>query len=107
MAIREIPLDSANSSFIQKVELDGRPFSFRFKFNDRTELWSIDISDDAGVLLVAGIPLFVKQLLIDRYQHKEGLPQGSLFAINQVDEDLPPTRDNLGVDVLLLYDEVV
>jgi len=106
MAIRELPLDSTISSFTQKMDLDGRPFTFRFRFNDRTDRWGFDISDDAGTVLIAGIPLFVKQLLIDRYQSNPALPQGSLFAINQVNPDDPPTRDNLGTDVLLLYDEV-
>ena len=105
MAIREIPLNSDISAFSFLVDLDNITFGFRFIFNDRTGLWGFDIQDSAGIPLLVGIPLFSKQLLIDKYQHIAGLPQGNLFAQNLVDENAPADRDNLGTDVILLYED--
>lgn len=105
MAIREIPLRNDIAAYTFSVDLDNRPFKFRMKFNDRTGLWSFDIFNDADVILLGGIPLFVKQLLIDKYQHNLRLPQGNLFAQNLVNPDDPPNRDNIGIDVILLYED--
>ncbi len=107
MAVREIPVRNDIAAYSFSVDLDNITYNFNFKFNDRTNLWSIDISNDAEVLLVAGIPLFVKQDLLQFFRHESRLPQGTLFAANLVNENLPPDRDNLGTEVVLLYDEVV
>lgn len=106
MAIVEIPLRNDIAAYTFSVDLDNRTFTFDMKFNDRTGLWSFDILNDAGETLVGGVPLFVKQLLLSRYKHDTRLPQGNLFAQNLVNEDEPPGRDNIGTDVVLLYDEV-
>jgi len=107
MAIREIPLPNDVGAFSFLIDLDNRTFNFIFRFNDRTGLWGFDIQDVAGTVLLGGIPLFSDQLLIDKYQHDARLPQGNLFAQDLVNVDLPATRDNLGIDIVLLYDEVV
>lgn len=107
MAIREIPLRNDIASYTFTIDLDNRTFKFAMKFNDRTELWSFDIFNDADILLLGGIPFYVKQVLIDQYQHDLRLPQGILFAENLVNPDDPPTRDNIGIDVILLYQDAV
>ncbi len=105
MATREIPLNSDIAAFDFKLDLDNRPFTFDIKFNTRMSVWFLSILDDAGVVLLGDIPLFPKLPLIDKYQHDARLPQGVLFLINLVSEDENPTRDNLGTDVVLLYED--
>ena len=107
MAIREIPLRNDLANYTFSIDLDNRPFKFEFKFNDRTGLWTFDIFNDADEILLGGIPFFVKQFLIDRYQHDQALPQGNLFGENLVNPDDPPNRDNIGIDVVLLYEDAV
>ena len=107
MATREIPLRNDTAAYSFSIDLDNRPFKLELRFNDRTALWSLDIFNDADELLLAGIPLFTKQFLIDRYQHDQNLPQGNLFMENLVNPDDPPNRDNIGIDVVLLYEDAV
>lgn len=107
MAIREIPLRNDIAAYTFSIDLDNRPFKFELRFNDRTELWSFDILNDSDEILIGGIPIFTKQLLIDRYQHDQRLPQGVLFAQNLVNPDDPPNRFNIGIDVILLYEDAV
>jgi len=107
MAIREIPLRNDIAAYTFTIDLDNRTFKFEFRFNDRSGIWHFDIFNDADEIILAGIPLFVKQLLIDIYKHDVRLPQGNLFAQNLVSEDDPPNRDNLGTDVVLLYEDAV
>ena len=105
MAIREIPLRNDIGAYSFLIDLDNITFQLELKFNDRTQLWTVDIQNDTGEILVAGIPLYVKQLLLDLYKHDQRLPQGNLFMENLVDGDTPPTRDNIGIDVVLLYED--
>lgn len=106
MAIREIPITPGVLAFSFKVDLDNRPFEFIFSFNSRSQIWTFDIKDDAGTTLLYKVPIFVKSVLLDQFKHDTRLPQGKLFAINLVDENASPTDENLGDDVLLLYEEV-
>ncbi len=107
MAIREIPLRNDIAAYTFSVDLDNRSFSFELRFNDRTNLWSLDILNDSDVLLLGGIPLYSKQLLLDRYQHDQRLPQGNLFIENLVNPNLAPDRNNIGIDAILLYEDAI
>lgn len=106
MARRILPIEPGISAQSFTVQLDNRPFQFRFIFNGRAELWLFSIFDDAGTLLLADVPVFTKQELIGLYQHDLRLPQGVLFAVNETEQDTKPTFENLGSDVLILYEEV-
>lgn len=106
MAIREIPLRSDIKSYNFRVDLDNRTFTLDISFYDRAQIWLMNILDDTGEMLISGIPLFPKMFLIDKYQHDARLPQGKLFVESLVSEDANPTADNLGQDVILLYEDV-
>ncbi|MEE8299292.1 MAG: hypothetical protein V3R67_07930 [Thermodesulfobacteriota bacterium] len=107
MAIKQIPLNFDVPSFQFKVDLDGIPFSFDFEFNDRLQKWSFNILDDAGTCLLVGILFTVNGLFLEKFQYDTRLPQGDLFAINTVNDEVDPDRDNLGTDVVFLYDEAL
>ena len=105
MATRELPLDPTDHAAKFKLDLDGRVFEFVFKFNARVNRWHLDILSDAGVELINGVLVVVKLDLLAKHRHDERLPQGTLFAVNLVSENVEATQDNLGSDVLVLYDE--
>lgn len=104
MALREIPVGSDIEKF--KTELDGINYEYRFIFNDRTQLWGMDIFDDTGELLLGGVPMLVNQDILDKYRNDKRLPQGTLFITNLVEENVDPGRDNFGTDVILFYQDV-
>lgn len=106
MAQRQIPIEQGEVGFLMKLDLDNRPYSLRFTFNIRLSVWLLDISDDAGEPLVAGIPIYVKQDLLKYHRHDTRLPQGTLVAVNLVDGVTNPDLDTFGSSVLFLYEEV-
>lgn len=103
--IRQLPIKQGQLAFSFKTDLDNRPFTFTFTFNERLQRWTFDIFDDAGEILVYDIPVFVQQLFLKKYKHDDRLPQGNLFAINLVSENEPPDKETLGADVLMLYED--
>ena len=105
MAIRTIPIDPALLAFSFKVDLDNKSYRFRFAWNARVSVWTMNVLSEAGIELVNGIPIYPKQLLLKPFQYNEDLPQGNLFALNLVDGNTPPTRENFGSDVVVLYEE--
>ena len=107
MAIRQIPVRNDIPAYNFRINLDNRPFLLSFSFNDRRNRWTLNMADEAGTELLNGITLFTKIPLIDKYQHDIRLPQGNLFALNLVNDGVPPTRDNLATDVQLFYEEAV
>lgn len=105
MAIRTLPIEEGVLAFSFKTTLDSTPYEFSFTFNERAQLWTMNIKDDAGTDLVLGIPIYVNQLLLSQFQYDSRLPQGNLMAMNLIDGASPPVKDNFGTDVIMVYEE--
>ena len=106
MAIKVLPIQTDIPAFRFRSDLDDTTYEFRFTYNGRVGLWTMDLFDEAGNDLVRGIPVYVKQLLLKQYQYDQQLPQGNLFALNIVNPDSDPDFENFGDDVILFYEEV-
>ena len=104
MAIIQLPVNSDNSNYSFKVDLDDSTYMFRFRFNTRLDKWLMDIATEDEINLLVGIPLLPGTLLSSRFTDSR-LPQGRLFIFNTVDENRECGRNDLGNDCLLLYDE--
>lgn len=103
MALYEIPLTSEPQSF--GISLSGRELRLAFRWAesacpDAPGGWLLDIYDAPDDLapLVLGIPLVAGCDLLRPYGYL-GL-SGGLYLSG----DLPPTLDNLGEDVRLLFE---
>jgi len=105
VAIVTIPVQNGLAAQRFRVDLDTVTFELKFTFNTRKQRWTFDIFAEDGTELLNGIPILVKQFFLDKYQHDQRLPQGDLFAQNIVNEDEAPTFENLGTDVVMLYQE--
>ena len=108
MALIAIPVDSANSSYDFSIDLDRETYTLSFDYSDRAEQWQMSIYDEGGENLIAGsVPLLVGIILFYQYQNVEGLPPGQFIAIDETGRGQNPSRDNLGIDVKLYYEEAL
>jgi hypothetical protein len=104
MAYIELPVaaDIADQSF--SVQLEGAVYQVRLRYNTRAGHWALSLADAVGSALLSGMAVrlgvdLLAQFVDDRF------PPGKLFAINWVDANQEPDRDNLGSDVALIYRE--
>ena len=106
MAILEIPIRSDIPSYSFKIDLDDVTYTMEIFFNLRMCRWHFNLLADNEDPLVMGIPIHINVDLVGRFkQTNKSIPQGIFFAVNSVDANAEPTRDNFSTDVKLLYNE--
>ncbi len=105
MALLQLPVSSGSGKYEFKTTLDSVKYTLAFRYNTRAGRWIMDIKTGGGVIIVAGIPLLAGCDFLAQFQAYDDLPHGNLFLLNLVDENESPDRDNLGTDVLLMYQE--
>ncbi|WP_342111735.1 phage baseplate plug protein [Methylobacterium sp. SI9] len=85
-----------------KLDLNGTIYSFRLTYNDAQDgCWILDIGDENGGVLVAGISLVSGVDLLDQHRHL-GFP-GSLVVTTDRGAGEVPTFDGLGVTSHLFF----
>lgn len=104
MAQFVIPVDGADGHYDLDVELGGTVYTLTLAWNTRAEHWTIAIAEFQGDTIVSGEVIRADWGLFKRH-HDERLPSGTLMAIDMSDEGRDPTEDDLGVRVLLVYDD--
>lgn len=91
--IFEIPLSAAPQSFL--VTLAGTEYRMRLVYRNAAEAgWTLDLSTNTGIPLVAGIPLVTGCNLLQQYKYL-GIA-GELRVLSDVDLAAVPTFANLG-----------
>lgn len=104
MAILRIPTRNDIPFYTLRIELEGVLYILNIRYNERMDLWAMDILNDeelpvvSGVLLLTGVPLLNNIV-------KEGLPPGDFFLLDRQDNDRNATRELLGDEVNLFYRE--
>lgn len=89
---------------ILRVVLDGTPFQLYFRWNARAAMWRLDISDDAGNTLCAGLAVRNSGLPINSAIFgQNNVPQGLLLAIASADKGTDADNGELGARVQLVY----
>lgn len=86
--------DSADST--SPVTLGGEVYDFDFNFNSVDKVFRLDIYYRQK-LIIGSIDLKLGSLLTDKY-NLEDFSHGELFLAKTKETDLPPNRDNIGVD---------
>lgn len=105
MALLQLPVSPDKANYEFKTTIEGTKYTLAFRFNTRAGRWIMDIKTGGGEVIVAGVPLLAGVDFLAQFTARENLPQGNLFLLNLVDENESPDRDNLGTDVLLMYQE--
>lgn len=104
MALREIPLTSLYPAYQQRVDLEAATYVIGLRFNERANLWFLDIMDADGNPIVMGTPLQSNLDLIKRFKDVR-LPGGRFTAVDSSGQNQDATVETLGEVVRLLYDE--
>jgi len=98
----ELPVSSNFSSYSFRTNLDGTVYAFNVRYNERMDRWVFDIMTTAEEYIVMGVPILLGVSLLGLYQDAR-LPTGVLFALNLENEYIEAGRNDLGINVLLLY----
>lgn len=91
-------------SFYFTSDLDGENYEFRFKYNSREERWYLDLLDNEGNVVRAGMKVVVNWPVLLRMMELNR-PPGEILFINTQDRAEDPGLDELGVDAVLTYVE--
>lgn len=105
MAIVNIPIDGVQPFHRFSIELDGRVYILKFRFNFRDSRWHMSILQEDETVLIAGIPLVVSWGLIRRFAD-ERLPPGEFFVEDVTGENTEPGENSFGRTHFLRYREV-
>lgn len=100
--IEVIPLDSTAPEYRVRVRLDGSFYFLTAKWNTRRLWWTIDMLDSNGDALVRGLRVCTGYDLL-RAHKLVGFPPGALVAIDTRRTKTDPSRDDLGLRVVLCY----
>lgn len=99
-----IPIAGSDAHFDLDVELSGTVYTLQLLWNTRAGHWTLSILAYQGAPIVAGQVLRADWAPILR-QLDTRLPAGRLLLVDTSDEGRDPTEDDLGVRVLLVYDD--
>lgn len=102
--ILQIPVRSDIPAYEFQIALEGTPYRLAFRYNRRRSRWAMDIKNQQGEILLAGVQILVALDLTSRFRVIDG-PPGRFFAVDTSNQDLPPTEADLGNRVLLYYEE--
>jgi hypothetical protein len=97
-----IPVDSAYSSFKERVELDDKEFVLKFDWNTRLERWFVSLLDGSENPLVMGITLVANYPLFNRFKGS-AMPQGVMMLYDATGRNFECGREDLGATHLLIY----
>lgn len=102
MSFQKIPVRSDLPAYEFDITLDGKIYNLSFSWNDRTELWTMDILDETGKDLLLGVSMFTNWDLIGRFRSSE-LPEKKFFCVDTAGEGKNPGIDDFGSRVILVY----
>lgn len=105
MAILQFPTIRDLAHYQFELSLDGAVFRFKFKYNSREETWYFNILDENNAILRAGLKVVNEWDLLRLWAAWTGRPEGNLLTINLGDVAAPPSLEELGEDVVLVYNE--
>jgi hypothetical protein len=104
MAIKEIAVVSSIPNYEFKTDLDGVTYTLAFRYNSRMDRWIMDIKTEDDDPIIMGIPILLGVSLVKRFADSR-LPAGDIFAISTGTTTSEAGKEDLGENVLLLYQE--
>ncbi len=99
MTILEVPLSPSPQRF--DIALAGTTRRLTFKWNRAARCWVMDMADEGGVVLAAGLPLVTGLNLLEQFGYLQ--LGGQMAVATDHDTDAVPTFDNLGLTSHLYF----
>lgn len=106
MATSTIPTDTGEQVQPQvlRCTLDGTAYQLTLRWNERAQLWRMDIADASGTVLVAGLAVRNAGLPVSAsIYRREGLPPGLFTAVPTDQPGVDADVSELGLRVVLTY----
>ncbi len=104
MSTLELPVRSDLPAFEFTIDLEERLYTLSFRFNERKQLWSMDIKDSEGADILMGIVLLTDVNITDQYANiSSEMPPGRFFVVDQTGERKNAGINDLGNDVKVFY----
>lgn len=105
MAFLTIPIDVIQPNHEFSISLDGVIFVMNFKYNFRSDQWSLMLKKEDGTVLVSAVPLVTGSSLLGRYPNDD-MPAGDLFVSDDTGNNAEPTKLSFANTHSLIYREV-
>lgn len=102
MSFQVIPVRSDLPAYDFKITLDGVVYNLGFTWSERSQLWTMDISDENEEPIAMGIRLFTATPISYIYE-MDNFPEREFLVVDTAGENKNPGRDDFGSRVLLLY----
>lgn len=102
----QLPVRGDLPQFEFRIQLDQVIYTLKYRWNDRMSRWVMDIANEQGENIVAGIVLGTNRDLTSRYK-TYAIPQGFFIVYDETGNQLNPNRSNFGKEVKMFYDEVI
>ena len=102
---KELPLYE-DPRWEMQADLSGKRYRFSVSYNVRQDLWTMDIRDANGDLLIACLRLVPGADFLEKFRASSpGLPPGELRLIDKENDPgaAEVTRDNLSKRFALVY----
>ena len=100
-----VPLDNQDPCFLFDTNLSGKRFFLRYRFNGRSNMWTVDLYDANSKIIAYTIPFYSESSLL-RFLSNANQPEGDLIAVNLNKPGIDADRFLLGSDVKLIYDDL-
>jgi hypothetical protein len=97
--------DASGQPFDQRILLSAVPYTLRFQYSIRGQVWKLSIFNDGGELLLGGISIVNGFPLLLPYHSNAEIPVGELVAIANTLPDVNAQGGDLGSRVVLYYVE--
>lgn len=104
MAITVLPLDATLPAYTVDVDLSGTVYRLKCEYNTRAEAWILGLGLPDGTQIVEGQPLRADAMPL-RAIVDERLPPGRIFVMDTTSAGTDPAYEDLGVRVLVCYDD--
>jgi hypothetical protein len=99
MASYEIPLNAQAQTF--SIQLGGQTYQIYMRWNSFSNIWVLDILDNAGNPLVQAIPLVTGTDLLAPYPDLQF--GGTLTVVTDGDITAVPTFNNIGLSSHVIF----
>ena len=103
MGLFRLPINNEFNNFIQSHGLDGRKFSFKFRYNSRNDTWYVELQGDANNVLLGPKPCLTNVISQTSRLKPYALPIGDILFLDVSNSGLDCTQENFGDAIGLFY----